>query len=60
MTRNETMTRNKNGQPSATPQPVDQVVTKAAEPLRPKSAKHLSTPDEAKAWAASKELQPPK
>lgn len=54
------MIRNKNGQPSATPQPVEQVVTKATESVGPKSSKHYSTPEEAKAWAASRELQPPK
>jgi len=54
------MIRNKNGQPSATPQPVEQVVTKAMETIGPKSSKHYSTPDEVKAWADSKGLQPPR
>lgn len=59
MTEDKTMIRSKNGQPSATPQPIDQVATKATD-HKPKSTKHLSTPEEMKAWADSKALQPPK
>lgn len=59
MTEDHTMIRNKHGQPSATPQPVEQVVTKTPD-AKPKSTKHLSTPEEVKAWADSKGLQPPR
>lgn len=60
MTENDTMIRNKSGQPSTTPQPTEQVVTKATETIRPKSTKHQSTLEEAKAWVDSKGLQSPR
>lgn len=60
MTKDDTMTRSKNGHSPTPPQPAQQVAATDREIAAPKSRMHQLTIEEAKAWANSKGLQPPR